>query len=82
MPRPARSAPRLWAMRPRPAPSSPDVRTGRCQDVLLHRDLLSVEDQVRVAEAGLLAERAERSQQARGMLRVGHGTALSHRGAG
>lgn len=67
--------------RPAAARSSPDVRAGRRQDVLLHRDLLPVEDQVRVAEAGLLAERAERSQQTRGMLRIGHGAALCHRGA-
>lgn len=58
---------------------SPDVRAGRRQDVLLHRDLLAVEDQVRVAEARLLPERAERPQQARGVLRVGHSAALGHR---
>lgn len=58
---------------------SPDVRAGRRQDVLLHRDLLAVEDQVSVAEARLLPERAERPQQARSVLRVGHSAALGHR---
>lgn len=58
---------------------SPDVRAGRRQDVLLHRDLLAVEDQVSVAETRLLPERAERPQQARGVLRVGHSAALGHR---
>lgn len=58
---------------------SPDVRAGRRQDVLLHRDLLAVEDQMRVAETRLLPERAERPQQARGVLRVGHSAALGHR---
>lgn len=58
---------------------SPDVRAGRRQDVLLHRDLLAVEDQVSIAETRLLSERAERPQQARGVLRVGHSAALGHR---
>lgn len=75
-----RPAPGPGAARPRPAPASPDVRAGGSQDILLHRDLLPVEDQVRVAEAGLLPERAQRAQQARGVLRVGHGAALGHRG--
>lgn len=37
---------------------------------------------MRVAKAGLLAEGAERSQQTRGMLRVGHGAAFGHLRAG
>ena len=81
VPRPARPAPGLGAEQSRPTPSSPDVRAGCRQDVLLHGDLLPIEDQVRVAEAGLLAERTERSQQARGVLRVGHRATLGHRGA-
>lgn len=58
--RPARSPPAAAGL-PR-SRAVPDVGAGGRQDVLLHRDLLALQHQMRVAEAALLAERAEGPQ--------------------
>jgi len=61
-----------------PGPAAPDVGAGGRQDVLLHRDLLALQHQVRVAEAALLSEGAEGPQQPRRVLGIRHGARSRH----
>lgn len=76
--RPAARAPRYITAPGRPGTAAPDVGTGGRQDVLLHRDLLAFQHQVRVAEAALLSEGAEGPQQPRRVLGIRHGARSRH----
>lgn len=76
--RPAARAPRYITAPGQPGSAAPYVGTGGRQDVLLHRDLLAFQHQVRVAEAALLSEGAEGPQQPRRVLGIRHGARSRH----